>query len=68
MTEPEFNTKFTDEPICPHCGYEMRDSWELGLGPGKEDTETDCGECEKPMDVHVYVTYYYTTSKLKGEK
>ena len=49
------NTDYTDEPVCPHCGNEMSDAWELQ----HEVNEVDCGWCDKPMKVirHIEVTY-----------
>ena len=33
-----FDTEYTDNAICPHCGDEDRDAWEYDLGPGLEGT------------------------------
>jgi transcription elongation factor Elf1 len=52
------DTRYTQKPTCPHCGDEMEDAWELELDDGGV-SETDCGNCEKPMFVtmHCMVTY-----------
>lgn len=35
------NCSYTDEIVCPHCGYEFSDSWEIRGDIG------ECHECEK---------------------
>lgn len=37
----EIDHRYTDQLICPYCGYEFTESWELG-----EDGEVDC-DCGK---------------------
>lgn len=39
-------TYSTEGVVCPYCGHEDRDSWELGDG-GEGCGETECGECER---------------------
>lgn len=58
--------EYTDEPICPHCGYEHRDAWEWNLGPGLEcDGEVDCDSCGKPMLVSRHCSITYSTKAKK---
>ena len=58
---------YTDEVVCPHCGYEFGDSWELGDGG-----ELECDECGKEFEFyrHVEVTYctYQITEEMKEKK
>ena len=52
--------RHSDNPVCPHCGHQHIDAWDWEFGPGIEgDTETECGECEKPFHVfrHAHITY-----------
>ncbi len=64
-----FDTEFTDNPICPHCGDEDRDAWELDLGPGLEGTgEVECVACGKEFSVSRMATITYTTRKLKAKE
>jgi hypothetical protein len=57
--------EFTPQPICPHCGYEARDAWEICFGGDAEgDTEIPCGKCEKDFYVARHVTVTYSTEKV----
>lgn len=60
MDEPEeIDYEWTPEVVCPYCGYEQRDSWEL-----TEDTgETYCDECERTFGYQRFTEYTYTTTK-----
>ena len=52
--EEEIDHMFTDEVVCPHCGEEYQDSWEL---PDSDDRECyNCGE-EFHFERNVEVTY-----------
>jgi hypothetical protein len=59
------NTEYTTHAICPHCGYEDKDSWEIGDG-GEGDFEVDCGHCDKPFLCSRQVSVYYSTKKVEG--
>ena len=59
MKEKDFETKRTMNAICPWCGHEDLDSWEL------EDGEYDCGTCDKPYIVERCVDVSYTTTKIE---
>ena len=52
-----FEHEYTDEVVCPHCGYTHSDSWEMGEG------ERDCPDCEKPFTMSRDVTVRYSTEK-----
>ena len=55
---PEFEHKHTRTPVCPHCGHQVSDHWEL-FREGQEDVTTECGECEREFicTQHVHVSY-----------
>jgi uncharacterized Zn-finger protein len=55
----ELDTELTDEIICPHCGYEYGDSWELF----DDDGDHDCPECEKTFELVCEAVYYFSTYK-----
>jgi hypothetical protein len=58
------DTDYTLSPVCPYCGYLMRDAWELSLGVGLEgDGETTCGSCERDYYVSRHVSVSYTTKE-----
>lgn len=50
-------------PICPHCGKEYGDAWELGMHDGDQET-VDCGHCEKGFVVECEVSVTYSTRPL----
>lgn len=54
----QISTQYTTEPICPHCGHRVRDSWELD-----EDGTYDCGECGEEFNYTKNITITYSTSK-----
>lgn len=60
--DKEFDTSFNpDFAICPYCGYEEQDSWELS------DGEHDCSDCGKTFLVTIDTTVYYTTTKIEED-
>ncbi len=46
-------------PACPHCGYEIRDAWEV-FSDLEEEVEHDCGSCEKPFSIRRTAIFYYS--------
>lgn len=50
---------FASEPICPYCGHEQSDAWEIGDGT----EEIDCGNCHQAMTFERDVEVTYTTGK-----
>lgn len=55
----EIDHDFTDEIVCPHCGYEYQDSYEW-----HDYGEEDCIECEKSFSIERITTIQYTTRKV----
>ena len=55
----EIDHDYTNEVVCPHCGYEHHDSWEFPDGG-----EYDCANCGEPFLVERIVDVTYCTSKL----
>lgn len=53
----------TPETVCPHCGHEGFDSWELDGDFG----ETECSNCEKEYYYERYVDVTYNTFKTEEE-
>ena len=65
MDKP-FDTAWTDNPVCPHCGDEEEDWSEYdGLRGDGSEIETDCGSCEKPFRITMSVSYSFFTEKPK---
>jgi len=59
-----FDNKCTHEIICPHCGYEHSDSYEL-LNDNKDCGETDCEECGKTFRWSSDFTITFSTEKME---
>lgn len=49
--------------VCPWCGYVDRDSWELDHE--KEDGETQCAACDKPILWSRHTSISYTGRAIK---
>lgn len=58
----DIDHEYTDEVVCPYCGYEFSDSWEF-----KQDSykSLDCDECGEEFSMEREVTVSYSTEKLK---
>ena len=55
----------TSEPVCPHCGDELGDAWELFYPDyWRSYEEVDCEACNKPYKVTVECTVTYTTEAI----
>lgn len=60
-------TEHTDYAVCPYCGYEERDSWEINLGPGIEgDGDASCASCGKDFRVWRHCSVSYSTRKMEA--
>ena len=59
IEEFDGDTDYTDEIVCPWCGYVHSDSWELSHD---EDT-TECSDCGNDIDYVREVVISYRTSK-----
>jgi transcription elongation factor Elf1 len=61
----EIDTDYTNQPVCPYCGHEERDAWEIDFGPGLDgDTTTSCGNCGEDYFCSREATIRYTTEKV----
>lgn len=56
---------YTDEIVCPYCGYEFSDSWEFSMKGDGDTCEVDCDECEKTFTAVMSMTVDYSTYKKK---
>lgn len=57
-------TIYTDNIICPYCGYESRDSIEYIDNDGDF---IECLDCEKEFLLNVYKTVEYSTFRKESE-
>lgn len=67
LTERELpETQYTDNLVCPYCGHEEKDSWEIDFGPGLDgDSEPTCGSCGEEYVAQRHVSVSYSTKKHK---
>jgi len=54
----EGDTDYTREVICPHCGRECSDSWEMLEGI------TECSDCGNSYEIERDVEVTYCTRKV----
>jgi hypothetical protein len=48
--------------ICPHCGFEDRDSGEFGNGLMEEQWgDIECGRCDRIFEWRRQITVFYVT-------
>jgi len=65
----KFETRCTDAPACPYCGYEESNAWEIEFGESIEGEMTfPCGECGVEYHVERRALITYNTEKIKGKK
>lgn len=57
----EIDHEYTDEVVCPYCGYEHSDSWEFS----EYDDEFECHSCEKHFVMERKIDISYVTKKKK---
>ena len=63
-TPEDIDHDYTKEIVCPYCGHEQSDSWEI-MG-NDEDGETDCDECEKSFRWSAHIDITYCTEKMEN--
>ena len=56
------NLWLNNKPVCPSCGEEMSDAWEMDMNDG-DCEEVECGHCGKPYEVVCCVSFEYTTRR-----
>ena len=54
--------EFTDELVCPWCGYELCDSWERTNDEGEEY----CDRCGNMFTYTRHITVEYSTEKKEA--
>lgn len=52
------DTDCTSEIVCPWCGHEHSDSWEMGSG------EMECHDCGREFQTERDVSVSYSTSRI----
>ena len=57
--------EYTNEIVCPYCGYEFDDSCECGEGCEEDIGLVECDECEKEFYATRSFTITYSTAKAE---
>ncbi len=58
----KIDCEYTQEIVCPHCGYAHSESYEFGDG-GEEDGQDECGRCGKEFYWSRTISVSYSTWK-----
>lgn len=59
----DFDTIYTDDPVCPYCGHSQVDSCEL-FCDSDESAETWCQHCEKEIIIFRHISVNYSTYRV----
>lgn len=64
--EKKIDCSYTDEVVCPYCGYEFCDSYEI-FAYNNDDyyDDLECEGCGKEFNVGRYVEVTYNSYKKK---
>ena len=58
----EIDHSYTNQIVCPYCGYEHCDSWEYDSDSG----DIECAACERAFFYERHVDVSYNTSPVMG--
>ncbi len=58
--EKEIDHEYTDNIVCPHCGYQFSDCYEFEDQSG----EIECYKCEGDFHYEREISVTYTTTKI----
>lgn len=59
MADKEIDTFCTDNIVCPWCGHEDLESWELE----GDSADAECPECQGVFHYEREISVHYTTSR-----
>lgn len=57
---------YTEDPVCPYCGWRDRDFRHEGLKIGSRGLELECEDCEKEFRVNAHLSTRFSTSPILG--
>lgn len=60
----DIDTRYTDEIVCPHCGYEQGDSWECA----DSDDDAECERCEGRFHYERNIEVTYSSGMTEEQK
>lgn len=58
----KYDLEYNRQPICPHCGKDKANAWELELDGDGDTVTTECGTCEEEYHITMHVTVEYSTN------
>ena len=61
--EPDIDHEHTNLPVCPHCGKEVEDTFELGFDGDEGEVEVECYGCKKEFIITQHIRVSYSTFK-----
>ena len=64
----EIDHEYTDEIVCPVCGHEFEDSWEVFISGTYSETEEQCPICGAKFKVTQDIQTTYSTELIKEEQ
>jgi len=68
MSNKDIDCSYTDEVVCPYCGFEFGDSYELFEfynSHGESNVDVECDECGKEFNVDRCIEVTYNSYKKK---
>ena len=60
----EIDHEGTYNIVCPHCGGEIQDSWEMSKNEDGASGDEECQECGKSFHWECCVSVTHSTSKI----
>jgi len=63
----DIDHEYTNEIVCPHCGYKFKNSWEY-TAECESDCTICCKNCEKEFYAGMNVEVTYSTTKARYGK
>jgi len=64
MSKEEFDTTYTDNLTCPHCGYELYSDFD---GTEYNETIYECDNCKKEFVFEAECVLKFTSKKKSTE-
>ena len=65
---PDDELEFSDDLICPYCGAEQRDLFEVSGAYEEGDHECHCGTCGGEFRFETSISYSYSMTKIRQEE
>ena len=63
----EIDHEYTNGVICPYCGEEQDDLWDIDGAYTEDETRMDCQDCGKEFASYCHVSHSFTTYEVDKE-